>query len=249
MGLGQRASALTDHDVEQALIDGTILRAHAMRLTWHSVAAEDYRWVQELTGPRVHAFNRTLYDRNELTEPMLAKARSRPHDEALAELTRRYFLSHGLATVKDFVWWSGLKTGDAREGIALMGDAVERFVLDGVAFFHMPSETVVRVVSPTARLLQAYDEYIVAYTQSRHVLNTAGLMDTLPAGRLLYMHALTIDGQLAGHWRRVDRAHSTTVDFTLARPINAAERDAIDREVERFARFVGVPVTVTGLEG
>ena len=29
-------------------------------------------------------------------------------DEALAELTRRYFTSHGPATLQDFVWWSGL---------------------------------------------------------------------------------------------------------------------------------------------
>ena len=41
-------------------------------------------------------------------------------DEALAELTRRYFGSHGPATVKDFTWWASLTVGDARRGIELV---------------------------------------------------------------------------------------------------------------------------------
>ena len=37
-------------------------------------------------------------------------------DVALAELTRRYFESHGPATVQDFSWWSGLSMRDATRG-------------------------------------------------------------------------------------------------------------------------------------
>ncbi len=38
-------------------------------------------------------------------------------DEALAELARRYFTSHGPATLQDFTWWSGLPAADARRGV------------------------------------------------------------------------------------------------------------------------------------
>jgi len=39
------------------------------------------------------------------------QARTLDRDEALAELTMRYFTSHGPATIQDFVWWSGLTVG------------------------------------------------------------------------------------------------------------------------------------------
>lgn len=39
-------------------------------------------------------------------------ARRLERDEALAELTRRYYTGHGPATVRDFVWWSGLTVVD-----------------------------------------------------------------------------------------------------------------------------------------
>ena len=37
------------------MTDGTILRTHVMRPTWHFVASADIRWLLALTGPRVHA--------------------------------------------------------------------------------------------------------------------------------------------------------------------------------------------------
>ena len=40
---------------------------------------------------------------------------------ALAELTRRYFTSHGPAEPRDFAWWSGLAIADAKAGLANAG--------------------------------------------------------------------------------------------------------------------------------
>ncbi len=47
------------------------------------------------------------------------KARTLAREAALAELARRYFASHGPATLRDFVWWSGLRVKDAAAGVAL----------------------------------------------------------------------------------------------------------------------------------
>ena len=41
-------------------------------------------------------------------------------DEALAELTKRYFTSRGPATLKDFSTWSGLTLTDAKKGLAMV---------------------------------------------------------------------------------------------------------------------------------
>jgi hypothetical protein len=52
-----------------------------------------------------------------LLEEWVPKAKRLDRDEALAELARRYFTSHGPATLQDFTWWSGLLAADARRGV------------------------------------------------------------------------------------------------------------------------------------
>src|SRR5687768_13679989 len=61
-GIALRAEGVTDAMVDEALADGSIVRTHVLRPTWHLVAAADIRWMLELTGPRVNALMAT-YDR------------------------------------------------------------------------------------------------------------------------------------------------------------------------------------------
>ncbi len=65
-----------------------------------------------------------------LLEERAPRAKTLTRDEALAELARRYFTSHGPATLRDYVWWSGLVVGDARRGIEIAGSALRREVVD-----------------------------------------------------------------------------------------------------------------------
>ena len=55
--VGLRGEQLTDAIVEAALDNGSIVRTHVLRPTWHMMAADDARWILALTGPRVLAAN------------------------------------------------------------------------------------------------------------------------------------------------------------------------------------------------
>jgi hypothetical protein len=50
-----RAPGTTEAAIDAALNDGSILRTHVLRPTWHLVVAADIRWMLALTAPRVHA--------------------------------------------------------------------------------------------------------------------------------------------------------------------------------------------------
>lgn len=60
--LGMRTQAATDGSIERAFADGSIIRTHVLRPTWHFVPAADLRWMLALTGPRVKA-TMASYDR------------------------------------------------------------------------------------------------------------------------------------------------------------------------------------------
>ena len=94
-----------------------------------------------------------------LLEERVPRAKSLDRDAALAELARRYFASHGPATLKDFVWWSGLTVRDARAGIDLAGTALTREQVDGLTYWSVDGPAPRAMQSPTAFLLPNYDEY------------------------------------------------------------------------------------------
>ncbi|UTB31592.1 MAG: winged helix DNA-binding domain-containing protein [Methanobacterium sp. ERen5] len=49
------------------------------------------------------------------------------NEEALKEISKRYFHSHGPATLKDFVWWSGLTVNNAKTGLKSIKSELNRF--------------------------------------------------------------------------------------------------------------------------
>ena len=83
--LGLRArDGTTDADVQKALDDGRILRTHAMRPTWHFLAAEDARWLLELTAPQVRK-RMNVYDHRIGLETPVMKRGTKIMERALRD--------------------------------------------------------------------------------------------------------------------------------------------------------------------
>ena len=164
-------------------------------------------------------------------------------DAALAEAVVRFFTSHGPATVKDFTWWSYLTVADTRHGLALAGDALESAVIDGRTYWSAANHggTASRRGAPPAHLLQVYDEYVVAYRESRDLLDIDLLAGRMPGGQVMFLHAVILDGQFIGSWRRQVTKTALVVETQLARPLSNAEATAVEEAIARYGAFVGLP--------
>ncbi|HTV23254.1 MAG TPA: winged helix DNA-binding domain-containing protein [Polyangiaceae bacterium] len=165
-----------------------------------------------------------------------------PEDEALAELARRYFSSHGPATLNDFIWWSSLTAARARRGLELSQENGLRRLEAGGRTYWMSEAPARRATRGTpVHLLQAFDEYVIGYTESRDVLAVVRGLDAR-SGAPRNSNPLTRDGQVIGFWRSVIHPDEALVDVHLARPLDAAARSALEDEIERYGRFLQLPV-------
>lgn len=73
-GVAARSDALTRHDLDQAFANGTILRTHVMRPTWHFVSSRDIGWMLQLTSPRVRKLSSYYFTKLDLDDATFAKA-------------------------------------------------------------------------------------------------------------------------------------------------------------------------------
>jgi hypothetical protein len=179
-----------------------------------------------------------------LLEERVPPARSLTREESLAELTRRYFSSHGPATVRDYTWWSGLTVREAREGIALVEPALVQESIDGLTCWFAPSKTVAPPSAPTAHLLPNYDEYLIAYKDRDPVVRSPVGDPVRIEGRDIFAHFLIVDGRLTGIWWRTVTEDAVVVETGPRRRLTRENRRALAAAVERFARFINAPVTV-----
>ena len=163
------------------------------------------------------------------------------HDEAVAELTRRYFRSRGPATLKDFVRWSSLTVAEAKAGLSSVRSELRQRDIDGRTYFFEKFVSCQPPSSPRIDLIQGYDEYVMSYSDSKDVLRSShGRVTSRAINPNIYLHAVLLDGQLVGHWRHVRRAKDVTVETVLYRKLEKAETSAMDVAVKRFGDCFGV---------
>jgi Winged helix DNA-binding domain len=88
--VAQRTNGVRDSALDRAAAEGTILRTHILRPTWHFVVAADIRWMLTLTAPHVHARNGLYYRRFGLEASLVRKIQRvlRRALEGGAQLTR-----------------------------------------------------------------------------------------------------------------------------------------------------------------
>ncbi|MEV4622042.1 winged helix DNA-binding domain-containing protein [Asanoa sp. NPDC049573] len=165
--------------------------------------------------------------------------------EGLAELTRRYFTSHGPATIKDFAWWSSLTVAEIKRGIAACGAALSSEVVDGRTLW-FAADAPPPPPPPAAALLQGYDEYVVAYSDTKCAYNLAGTVP--PPGQYTengMLHTIAFDGQVGAFWRRKTGPKTITVEIDLLIDPTTAQRRALTAEIDRYEAFAELPVTVS----
>ncbi len=174
------------------------------------------------------------------------KARTLDRSEALEDLTRRYFRSHGPAQLQDLVWWSGLTVADARTGIALAGTALDHEAVEGKDYWFDSKPGPAVDAEGAVHLLPNFDEYTVAYRDRAAALHADRPFD--PAffsfGSIL-ANVVTVGGKVLGAWRRTSARAGVNVEVRALDRFEPAEADAIEKACRRLGRFIARPVELT----
>jgi Winged helix DNA-binding domain len=308
--IGLRLPGIKESGIEKAFNEGSILRTHVLRPTWHFVLPEDIRWMLELTAPRVNAFNAYYYRFLELDKKIFKKtnnalikilqggkqltrteigqelerakikasgqklgalmmsaeldavicsgakkgkqftyallderaplAKSLTREEALFELTRRYFTSRGPAMLHDFVWWSGLTVKDAKDGIAMLpADFVHETIKDKEYIFKgdvtaSPSE----LNKPQATFLMPdYDEYGIAYKDRSAIFDAEAHAESTSRGNPVFNRMIVVNGRIVGSWKPKVGKKSLEIETVFFKPLAKSRQGVLGKAIKRYKDF------------
>jgi hypothetical protein len=183
----------------------------------------------------MHSNNNPIY----MSMGELPKTKTLTRHKALAELAKRYFTSHGPATLQDFIWWSGLLSKDAKAGLEAVKSSLISETINGKTYWSFPSKQAVHS-SPTAHLLPSFDEYLVGYKDRSASLKEVHSKKT-SIENIMYP-TIAVDGQIVGTWKRTFKKNEVIMELKRVITLNAAENEALDMAVQYFGEFLEMPV-------
>jgi len=178
-----------------------------------------------------------------LLEERVPETKAPPsREQALADLTQRYFTSHGPATLPDFAWWSGLTVKDASSGIDIVQRHLVKEVIADKTYWRSASALPEKRSSRMAHLLPPFDEYLISYKDRSAALEG----DNKQAARdnVLFRGVIVIDGRAVGSWKRSLEADSVRLTLNYFSPVSKTEGQLVAQAADRYAAFLGLSVVL-----
>ena len=231
----QGGKSLTRPELGSAFEKAGIKKAEAIRLGYFIMSAELDGII--CSGPR-----RGKQFTYALLEERAPKVKAWTHEEALAELTRRYFATRGPATLHDFTWWSGLTMADAKEGIESVKSQFVSEAIDGKTYWFDGAVSPVKEKHLTAHLLPNYDEYFIGF-KDRSAIGEVAKQANIKANDPSFLaHVIILDGQLVGGWRRTLKKDAVRVEYTLITELTKLQETAVDQAASQYGEFLQLTV-------
>jgi hypothetical protein len=168
-----------------------------------------------------------------------ASPKTMDREEALAELTRRFFTSRGPATIYDFAWWSGLSVADAKKGIEMVKRKFKKEIIDGKEYFFRISPSFKDEKTLTAWLLPNYDEYVISYKDRTESIDKKHLPVILKERNAVFTNSILINGKIEGIWQRAIKNNSVTVKTRIFSTLSKAKQKLLTRAASRYCKFLG----------
>jgi hypothetical protein len=178
-----------------------------------------------------------------LLDEWVPDSRTFSREESLAELARRYFASHGPATIGDFAWWAGLTMADARLGLeGAKGDLLPD-QRNGQAYWMTKGAESQRADDPSrVYLLPGFDEHLLGYKDRSAVLAAEHAQRIVPGNNGMFLPTLVVAGQVIGTWKR--RLTKKALEITLHPfiPLEVSQESLLEA-AQRYSHFLGLSLS------
>ena len=177
-----------------------------------------------------------------LTE-RIPKPKSISRDEALFQLSKRYFTSRSPATLLDFMWWSGLSAKDAKHAFEMVKpDFIAEHINNQIYLFPNVATFPDLKTNQTA-LLPAFDEFIICYKDRTASLPFEHHRRAV-SNNGIFRPIIVINGQVVGIWSRIIKKESVILETELFIPSTQFIMKQIEVASIQFAGFMNKKVEV-----
>jgi len=172
-----------------------------------------------------------------LLEERVPKPNLPTREEALAKLAKKYFSSHGPATLSDFTWWSGLSFNDAKHALEMVKSDFNVETIDAQMYWYLKSYSIRQTDIEAAYLLPAFDEFIISYKDRRAALPFENFSKAV-SNNGIFRPVVVVNGQVMGIWKRKINRNTVMVETELFQQPDQATKRLIEKAANQYGQFL-----------
>jgi hypothetical protein len=158
-------------------------------------------------------------------------------DEALRELARRYFTSHGPATIQDFTWWSGLSSSDSKLALELSKDQLISEIIENNAYWFAGSLKNSEFRSGEIFFLPSYDEFVISYRDRSASLPLTDNKFMISDNGIFYP-IIVVNGKIAGIWKRNIKKDKVIIETRLFISGGKGSGGQFKKALDKYSTFI-----------
>ena len=158
-------------------------------------------------------------------------------DEALAVLANRYFTSHGPATLKDFVWWSGLTVKEASHALHSVKSDLIHETIGSEEFWLKAVPPKIHTDKSFVHILPAYDEYLISYKDRSASVSSSDCRKAFSSNGIFYP-VIIRNGKVEGLWKRKINKEKVTIDIDLFNTYGKQFILQLEKSISIFGKYL-----------
>ncbi len=176
-----------------------------------------------------------------LLDELTSHSESGSREENIAALAQRYFVSHGPATLQDFMWWSGLTATDAKLGLTSNEAALTNVVVGNKTYWMAKETTPSSNSIDQVFLLPSFDEYLLGYKDRSAVLPIEHAQKVVPGGNGMFLPIIIVHGQVVGTWKRAIKKDHVLLTLLPFQRLDGSTMIALQKPAQEYGAFLGLP--------
>jgi hypothetical protein len=157
-------------------------------------------------------------------------------EEALAILAKKYFQSHGPATIADYAWWAGISLTEAGKSMESIRKSLEQVISGEKTYYFFPGNT--SIAPKSIHLLPAFDEYLLGYKDRSLVLDSGQASKVISVNGI-FRPVILIDGRVAGGYRKLSAGNSIKIELQPFAALVKSQLRDIEHCAQQLASFSG----------
>lgn len=178
-----------------------------------------------------------------LSERVVASEIKYTKEEGLAKLARKYFDSHGPATVADFSWWSGLSVTIAARAVNLIDSELHRIQIENQTYWVGNDGPPDANHCSSVLFLPSFDEFLISYKNREAAIELENQSKAITKNGI-FKPIIVEKGQVIGTWKQTVKKDYIQVMPQFFQETDGEEKEVLLEAMERYGMYLETRIVI-----